>query len=261
MATAITTDAGAWLPFLLQTADPLFPTGAYAHSLGAEEMTRLGVLRDEASLLGFLRMHTMPVLERQELPYLRFALDASGCSHGPVGRLDVAHATEPGEDGPQGRGYSAQLCALDREIDAWKLAQETREASVQIGVRRLRALTNICPDSPVLAEFARDTEQGAARGHHLIVFALQASLAGVPRDAALMTWAYQALAAVCAAALKLIRIGQDAIQRALRAACAELPRVIERSCAIVREEAGCFSPMLEIASMRHERAFERLFIS
>ncbi len=231
MATGIITEAGAWLPFLLQTADPLFPTGAYAHSLGAEEMSRLGVLRDEASLLAFLRRHTMPMLEQQELPYLRFALG------------------------------SAQLCELDREIDAWKLAHETREASVQIGVRRLRALLNISPDSRRLAEFARYVEQGAARGHHVIVFALQAAVEGIPRDAALLTWAYQALAAVCAAALKLIRIGQDAIQRTLRAACLELPRLVEKSWAVAREEAGCFSPMLEIASMRHERAFERLFIS
>jgi urease accessory protein len=229
---AITTEASAWLPFLLQTADPLFPTGAYAHSLGAEEMNRLGVLRDEASLLAFLRMHTLPVLEQQELPYLRFAM-----------------------------GDAHDLCALDREIDAWKLAHETREASVQIGVRRLRALANICPDSTLLADFTRDIEKGAARGHHLIVFALQAAVEALPQHAALMTWAYQALAAVCAAALKLIRIGQDAIQRTLRAACAELPQLVEKSCMVMREEAGCFSPMLEIASMRHERAFERLFIS
>jgi urease accessory protein len=233
MATGTTiTESGTWLPFLLQTADPLFPTGAYAHSLGAEEMTRLGVLRDEASLLEFLRMHTMPVLEQQELPYLRFAMDG-------------------GHD----------LCQLDREIDAWKLAHETREASVQIGVRRLRALANICPGSPLLLDYARDIEQGAARGHHLVVFALQAAMESIPRDAALLTWAYQALAAVCAASLKLIRIGQDAIQRTLRAACVELPGIVERSCAVVRADAGCFSPMLEIASMRHERAFERLFIS
>ena len=38
-----------WLPFLLQTADALFPTGAYAHSLGFEEIVRLDVVRDESS--------------------------------------------------------------------------------------------------------------------------------------------------------------------------------------------------------------------
>ena len=233
MATDTTiTDAVRWLPFLLQTADPLFPTGAYAHSLGAEEMARLGILRDEATLLDFLRMHTLPVLREQELPYLRFAMEAPW-----------------------------DLCALDAEIDTWKLAHETREASVQIGVRRLRALLNICPNSPHLVDFAQSVERGDARGHHLIVFAQQCTVEALPLAAALMTWAYQALAAICAAALKLTRIGQDAIHRPLRAACAELDGVIENSLAIERADAGCFSPLLEIASMRHERAFERLFIS
>jgi urease accessory protein len=154
-----------------------------------------------------------------------------------------------------------ELCALDTEIDAWKLAHEIREASVQIGVRRLRALANIQPAAPLVLDFAGEIERGAARGHHLIVFALQATLGQIPLGAALMTWAYQALAAICAAALKLIRIGQDAIQRTLRAACVELDMAIERSHAVLHDDAGCFSPLLEIASMRHERAFERLFIS
>ncbi len=38
-----------WLPFLLQTSDALFPTGAYAHSLGFEEIVRLRVVTDEAT--------------------------------------------------------------------------------------------------------------------------------------------------------------------------------------------------------------------
>jgi len=59
----------------------------------------------------------------------------------------------------------------------------------------------------------------------------------------------------------LMRIGQEGCQRALRAACAGAEGVIVRSLAVLRSDAGCFNPMLEIASMRHERANERLFIS
>ena len=80
-----------WLPFLLQTADALFPTGAYAHSLGFEESVRLGVVRDEATLGEFLRTQIVPAQAQQELPYLRFACAARGVD---------------------------ELCAIDREIDA-----------------------------------------------------------------------------------------------------------------------------------------------
>lgn len=235
MAT-MSTEALAWLPALLQTSDALFPTGAYAHSLGFEEIVRLGNVRDEASLQDFLMQQVTPAQAHQELPYLRFA-----------------HAAALAGDLPE-------LCALDREISAWKLAGESRAASVQIGGRRLKALQVISP-SPLLRDFAGRLAAGEAEGHHLTVCALQAAVEGFPIEAALAAWLYQALAGVCSAALKLIRIGQEAAQRVLRAACRGAEAALATSLSIDRDEAGWFNPMLEIASMRHAQADERLFIS
>lgn len=230
------TDAGigAWLPALLQTADALFPTGAYAHSLGLEEMTRLGVVHNEETLGEFLSDHLLPSLQNQELPYLRFALEA-------------------GTD-------MALLCSVDREIHAWKVARETREASIQIGVRRLTALRAIS-EAPTLLKFETLVKRGEAFGHHLCVCGVQAVTEGIPMEGALGTYAYQTLAGACAAALKLIRIGQDGCQRALRQALVRLPAALRESLLVKRNLAGCFSPLLEIASMRHAYAHERLFIS
>ena len=222
-----------WLPWLLQTADALFPTGAYAHSLGFEEGVRLGIVRDEVSLAAFLRQQIIPAQRQQELPFLRFAYEASDL---------------------------ADRCAVDGEISAWKLARETREASVQLGGRRLKALRAISTH-PALEEFDSAIQAGRASGHHLVVCALQARVEDLPLNAALTTYFYQSLAAICAAAMKLIRIGQDGCQRVLRTACVEAKQVVEMSLAVKRENAGCFNPLLEIASMRHERAGERLFIS
>lgn len=223
----------SWLPFLLQTADSLFPTGAYAHSLGFEESVRLGIVRDEATLLTFLLQQIVPAQRHQELPYLRFAFEAE--------TLD-------------------ELCALDGEISAWKLAREAREASAQLGVRRLKALRGISP-APLLVDFERAIADRRASGHHLIVCALQARVENVPLTAALALAFYQSLAAVCAAAMKLIRIGQDGCQRALRTAAMEADATIRDSLTVARRDAGWFNPLLEIAAMRHERADERLFIS
>lgn len=222
-----------WLPLLLQTADALFPTGAYAHSLGFEEAVRLGVVRDAASLRTFLIEQIAPAQRRQELPYLRFAFEAA---------------------------VIGERCALDAEIDAWKLAGEQRAASAQLGMRRLKAVRTICA-AEELGEFERAIGDGRAIGHHLVVFALQARVMHLPLRAALAAWYYQSLAAVCAAALKLIRIGQDGCQRALRDAASLTQTAIDESLTIQRDDAGWFTPMLEIASMRHARADERLFIS
>jgi len=63
------------------------------------------------------------------------------------------------------------------------------------------------------------------------------------------------------ASLKLIRIGQEACQRVLCAMLEHAPAIVRHSLEVERSQAGCFNPLLDIASMRHQTAFERLFIS
>ncbi|MGC3992175.1 MAG: urease accessory UreF family protein [Chthoniobacteraceae bacterium] len=227
-------DSFDWLPLVLQTVDPLFPTGAYAHSLGLEEMARIGVVHNEATLRDFLHQQIIPALTHHELPFLRFAWEAAT-------RNDL-----PG------------LIALDTEISAWKLSRELREASTQLGTRRLRMLRQLS-DRELLASFEQAITRNEAAGHHLIVGALQ--YATTPLQAALAAYFYQSLAGFGSAALKLIRIGQEGCQRVLAEGLRSCPIAIADSLTVPREDAGWFNPLLEIASMRHERAFERLFIS
>jgi urease accessory protein len=224
----------AWLPALLQTNDALFPTGAYAHSLGFEEFARLRGIRDEAGLREFVETSILPALAEQELPYLRFCFEAGA-------NLD-------------------HLCEIDREISAWKIARELRDASIQIGGRRLAALRAV-HDLPLYREFADRITSRRTPGHHLAACALQAAGENFPLPAALAAYTYQAISGVCSAALKLIRIGQEGCQRVLRAALERAPAIIETSLRIDRDRAGFFDPLLEIAAMRHEFANERLFIS
>ena len=223
----------SWLPVLLQTSDALFPTGAYAHSLGFEEYARLTNVCGESGLKAFVDEHLLPALEAQELPYLRFA-----------------HAADD----------LAALCEIDREISAWKLAREIREASTQIGRRRLAAL-RVVNDQSRYRELSEAVARGEAHGHHLTVCAVQADVEGFPLDAALAAYFYQTIGGVCSAALKIIRIGQDGCQRVLRHALAAAEETIRASLVVERDDAGWFDPLLEIAAMRHEFANERLFIS
>ncbi len=221
-------DVHRWLPFLLQTADALFPTGAYAHSLGFEEVVRLEVVHDERTLRDFLLQQIAPAQREQELPYLRFAFEAA-----------AAHDLNA-------------LCAIDREIGAWKLARESRQASAQLGVRRLKTLRSLS-DRGLILDWSECVASGRAAGHHIVTCGVQAIVQRVPLGAA--------LAAVCGAALKLIRIGQEGCQRVLREAMQLAESMIGGSLSISRASAGWFNPVLEIASMRHEHAEERLFIS
>lgn len=226
----------SWLPGLLQSADPLFPVGSYAHSYGLEEMAAMGRVSGSDGLADYLRIHVYPGLERLELPYLRFAYSAFLDSH-----------------------WSG-LVALDEELGAAKLSRETRDASAAQGRQRLRLLGKLRP-GPELVHLERLRGEGLLAPHHALIYACESALNGAPLSAALAAWAYQTLAAPCAAALKIIRIGQEGAQAALTAGLADLPRIVENSLSVKREYAGAFEPLLDIARDRHERAFSRLFIS
>jgi urease accessory protein len=223
-----------WLPFILQTSDALFPTGSYAHSFGLEEFVRLSGASDEASLHRFLDLQILPALTCQELPYLRFA-----------------HTYSAANDLPP-------LLTLDLEINAWKIPFELRAASVRLASRRLDILLKTAP-TPILSSIAQHIAAGEIPGHHLTISAAQ--YAAIPLEAALATYLYQSLSSYCVAALKLLRIGQEACQRALTSALERAPAILHASLEIQRPQAGIFNPLLEIASMRHQTAHERLFIS
>jgi urease accessory protein len=190
------------------------------------------VVVNEASLKNFLREQIVPALENLELPYVQAAYEA-------------------GE-----RNDLVLLGEIAAEIDAWKLCREARAASLQMGQGRLQAALQAFAD-PRLEALA----ESSVPRHQIVVYGWQMAVARVPLEPALAGYFYQALAGVCSASMKLIRIGPEGAQRVLRHALADTAAVVASARRLRREEAGWFSPMLEIAGMRHERADERLFIS
>jgi len=63
------------------------------------------------------------------------------------------------------------------------------------------------------------------------------------------------------AALKAVPLGQLAGQRILQALVARMPPLIEQALAMEDDRMQSFSPMLGIASARHETQYSRLFRS
>ena len=227
-------DRPDWLAPLLQVTDSAFPTGGYAHSIGFEQIVQLGLVRDAGTMTAWLDDHVWPGLVHFELPVVRFAREASLRANVPA------------------------LLVLDEIVEASKGARELRDASRALGRRRLDALRGIGA-SALPAEYARLVEDGQAAGHHAVVFG--AGLAAMPEDALLTAWSFQAVNSLCLAAPKLLRIGQDAVQRVLARALQDAAARIKESRAIALDDLGWFDPALELASMQHEIAHERLFIS
>lgn len=216
------------LLWLLQSNDTGYPSGGYAHSFGLEELVAAGIVYDETSLLRFLQKQVLPNLLLFELPYFALAHSAAD------------------------RGDAEEMLKLDKELDAWRIPAELRDAGRRIGSQRLALLAELSGE-----DFILNFHQRCPRSHHLVVSALEFRKTKVGDGARAYT--YQAIVSATSASMKLMRIGQNACQRVLTAALMEIEPQID-DC-LGQKVRAHFNPLLEIASLRHAHAHERLFIS
>jgi urease accessory protein len=221
----MTSDPWLWL---LQANDTAYPSGAYAHSFGLEELVESGVVQTAADLERFLLKQIMPALLAFEIPFFVRA-------HAAAVAGDI--------DG---------LILLDGELDAWRIPVELRDASRRIGSQRLDLLAQL-DSRPLVLRY----RERSPRSHHLVVTALELSAVTVSHAA--RAFAFQSIAGLSAASMKLMRLGQTSCQQIVRRTLAELGEKIDAS--LSRPVDGWFNPLLEIASLRHARAHARLFIS
>ena len=136
------------------------------------------------------------------------------------------------------------LTALSEELSARKLARESREASLKLG-RRFAQLVNEMVEYELLE----------TNLHYCIVFGAAGAALGVPADAVVHAYLNQSITGLVSACQRLMPLGQSAASKILW----NLKPAIARTS--LSEEASCFTPYLELASMRHGSIETRLFIS
>lgn len=236
-APATNTDA-AWLVGFLQAGDSFYPTGGYAHSFGLEGLVEPGVVRDRATLAGFFRLSVLPTLRQLELPL-------------------ASHAYAALEPSAPDWARVAELCIL---AHALKSPRELRAATENIGRQRAELAARLHAH-PLAADYLARAAAGSWPHSAAVSAALEGRVLGAPRDAVLAGICYSTLSATLSAAMKLLRIGQNAGQAVLTEALASAPEAIAHAATVPLAEIGWFNPWLDIAAARHETAPARMFIS
>lgn len=236
--TRAATDAGgvAWMCALLQAGDSFYPTGSYAHSFGLEGLVQEGVVRDRATLRAFVFRSLLPSLQHVDLPLALHAWAA-------FARADWAGVDQ-----------------LGRLSSALKTAREARLAADRIGRQRAE-LVACLHNHPLAREYLRRAAAADWPYSPAISAALEGHVFGSPLEAVLAGMIYTSVAAVLSAAMKLLRLGQNACQSLLVEALAKAPVVVADALRVPVAEIGWFNPWLDIAAARHENARARLFIS
>ena len=227
----------AWLGRLIQITDSAYPTGVFAHSGGLEGLVQLGQVGSLAELEGFLTGSVFSGLEFCHLPVLRMS----------------AVATADGDVEALGR--------LDEITAAMLTPEELRLASSRSGRQRLELMKTVMHLKEKSPE-EWNVLTGILTSRQLPVIAgMEAAWLGIPVDAAMHAYAFGSLSGLLSASMKIMRLGQTAVQEMLHRLAARLPLLIAASREIDLDTLGFFTPVADIASARHKHAASRLFLS
>lgn len=236
LVTSAATNDAAWICGLLQAGDSFYPTGSYAHSFGLEALVQAGVVRDRATLREFFFRSVLPALRHTELP---LAVQSWRAFETP--------------DWPR----IGELCVLS---SALKTSREARLASENIGRQRAELMATLRVH-PLAQEYLRRAAEESWPFSSAISAALEGRVLGAPLPAVLAGVSYATIASLLSAAMKLLRLGQNASQSLLTEALGAIPESITAAEAVPFDEIGWFNPWLDIAAARHESADSRMFIS
>ncbi|BET65153.1 urease accessory protein UreF [Opitutales bacterium ASA1] len=226
-----------WIARLLHASDSFYPTGSYAHSFGLEGLVQTGVVHDRATLRTFLLEEAVPALVGTDLAV-------------------AAQATAALRADPVAWKTVRELCFLGAALRG---TREMRAASEAIGSQRITLAAML--HGGCAAEFDLRAREGAWPRPACVAAAIEGAAIGAPGDAVLAGLLYSNVAGVISAAVKLLRLGQNAVHTLLAEMLALTPDTIARARALPLEAIGTFNPWWDVASARHEHAEFRLFIS
>jgi len=208
---------------LLQLADSALPIGALVHSCGLETLIEEGHLA-----LPDLFHHLRAVLSESLL------FDAVFCRRAHLRASEGAGTTD-----------------LDQEMSAFRLARESREASLLLG-RRFVALVEAL--EPAAGVRMKNT-------HFPLAFGYACGLLGFRASDTVGAFLHQSISGAVSVCQRLLKLGQREAAQIIWDLKPDILEVVTKSARYSTDDVGCFAHLPELASMRHPVLTTRLFVS
>jgi urease accessory protein len=218
---------------LMAWLSPAYPIGAFSYSSGLEWAIEAGDITSADALRGWLVTMLTDGAGFCDAVFFVHAFRASGAGDSSTLRMvvELAAALAPSrerflETTAQGRAF------LDMTLATWPCPA-------------LEQVSKICP-----GPLAYPIAVGAAAAGH-----------SVPLEQSLAAYLQALTANWVSAAVRLIPLGQTDGQRVIAALEPHITATVERALIAILDDAGSATFRADIASMRHETQYTRLFRS
>lgn len=228
-------DTIRWLA-VQQLLDSALPIGGFSHSFGLETMVQEG------------RMNSSEQLYRYVSAML---LQSWASSDAMVIRAVYRDAPEQAWE---------KLFAAERLVHCQRISSETRSGVEKMGRRLLQLAAAIHPQLD-WAPVASAVKEGRCHGSHPLAHGYACWLLGVSEEQAIQGYLYTCIVMCINSALRLMPIGQTEGQSLIARLTPLTGQALETALALEPEEAHSNMPLAELAMIRHERLYSRLFMS
>jgi urease accessory protein len=235
LASAAASGIVPWLA-LQQLLDSALPIGGFSHSFGLETLVQEGRLRTS----------------RQLEEYAAAMLIQSWST------ADALIVKAVYRDAPAGDWE--RLWAVERLVHLQRTASESRSGVEKMGRRLLQLAGSVFPqlDWTPIANAMRD---GRCFASHPLVHGFACRQLGIPLDQAAQGYLYTCVVTCVNSALRLMAIGQTEGQALIARLTPLIAEAWAEAAGLEPEEAYSNMPMAEIAMIRHETLYSRLFMS
>lgn len=221
---------------LIQIHDSAFPIGSFTQTYGMETYIQEDVIRTKEDLVAYCTSFLFQNLVR-----------------GDAILIQEAYTAAQGQD-------IERLLYLEQLCGAIKLAKESREASVKLGRQFIKTVSPLGTDD-FLTDWKARIDSKEIKGHYAILYGIYSATTGVSAHHAVMTYLFASLNGLVQNAVRAVPFGQTTGVQATYELIGQVTEAAKLVATLTEADISNNALGIELASMKHEYLFSRLFIS